>query len=483
MIKKLSAAAAIAILAAPASSHAQPINIGVAPGVSRAQPAPERQPAAVPQRPAKPKPQRAAKPQPAKKPASAVEARPAAKPQPVAQPQPAAAPQKPAAHAVASSANATMPFPDRLTAAQASLASKLVQELAGSKKAMIVVSPASVAGAAATLDLGASADLRTSLHTVLGFQNGSAAADLAALRLAIDGLKQPAQPALPLKLANAVVFDQAVSLAPSADETLKKAGVEHAVADLRAPASIDQINKRMREQTGGLITEILDRSPTGASLIVLNALHFKDQWKAPFNRADTKPAAFQRLSGAAATVSTMHLPQGKHMFRQDEKFVAIDMPYAHDRFSMVVVTTRGTGPAAPAAFASVGDWLGGRGFKLVSGELALPHFDVSASEDVTGPLDRLGLQKARLAPGALPGFTSDPARITRLVQRMELRVNEEGTEAAAATAVVAERGVDPDYVQMVVDKPFVFALRDKTTGLILMAGYVGEPTSLATAAR
>jgi serpin B len=115
--------------------------------------------------------------------------------------------------------------------------------------------------------------------------------------------------------------------------------------------------------------------------------------------------------------------------------------------------------------------------------LALPHFDVSGSEDITGALDRLGLKAARVAPGALAGFTADPAGITRVVQRMELRLNEEGTEAAAVTAAIVERSFDPSYVRMVVDKPFMFALRDKVTGLILMAGYVGEPTALATAAR
>jgi len=150
---------------------------------------------------------------------------------------------------------------------------------------------------------------------------------------------------------------------------------------------------------------------------------------------------------------------------------------------MVVVTTRGEQPAAPAAFAGTGEWLAGKGFAAASGELALPHFDVSASEDLTPTLDQLGLKTARLAPGSLSGFTADPVRITRVQQRVELRLNEEGTEMAAATVAAIERGVDADYIRMAVNRPFVFALRDKETGLVLAAGYVGEPTTLATAAR
>jgi serpin B len=280
-----------------------------------------------------------------------------------------------------------------------------------------------------------------------------------------------------------VLFDQKVNPYPGVALAFKQAAVDHAVLDFSSADSADKINARVREQTGGMIPEIVDRGPTGASLLVLNALHFKDKWKTPFDRADTKPEPFKRVGGQTVTVSTMHLPEGRYRFRQDARFTGIELPYSDPRFSMVVVTTRGERPAPVRTFRGASDWLSGKGFAEGPGELALPHFAVSAREDLTRPLDALGLREARLMPGALPGFTADPARITRLVQRIELRVNEEGTEASAATAVMAERGVDPNYVKMVVDKPFMFALRDNTTGLILIAGYVGQPSALATAAQ
>ena len=375
-------------------------------------------------------------------------------------------------------------FRNRLATAQGRLAVNVLQQLAATKKPMLVISPASIAGAAATLNLGASAPLRTSLHAVLGFhQDDDIPGDLAALQKTIVSLRAPAQPALPLKFANAIVFDDSVALYPGAAMALTQAGVDHSVANLQSPESAAAINKRVSDSTAGLIPEILDRAPAGASLLVLNAMHFKDRWKAPFDRANTHPAPFKRVSGAPATVSTMQLPQGRHLFRQDASFVGVELPYAQDRFSMVIVTTRGERAAPLRDFSNVGEWLTGKGFAPAQGELALPHFDVSNGEDLTPALDQLGLRTARIAPGSLAGFTADPARITRVVQRLELRLNEEGTQAAAATAAMAERGVDKDYVRMVVDKPFMFALRDSVTGLILMAGYVGEPIALATAAR
>jgi len=117
------------------------------------------------------------------------------------------------------------------------------------------------------------------------------------------------------------------------------------------------------------------------------------------------------------------------------------------------------------------------------GELALPRFDLSSQEELTAVVDGLGLRAARLSPGALAGFSPDRGTISRLVQRIELRVEEEGTEAAAATAAIVERGGTEQYVRMVVDKPFIFALRDTRRGLVLVAGYVGRPTTIASASR
>lgn len=383
-------------------------------------------------------------------------------------------------------AQATKPdvFTERLAVAQARLALDMVQRLSTPNKHMVAVSPASLAGAAAALDLGASNQMRDALHTILGFRRSAdSGADLAALRTSVERLAATEQGASPLKFANSIVFDDSVTLYPGVALAFKQARLDHAVLDFSSPTTADAVNKRIHEQTNGLIPEIIDRAPGGASLLVLNALHFKDRWNTPFDRANTKPAAFKRVSGVPVMVSTMHLPQGRYLFRRSPRFVGIELPYANPRFSMVIVTTRAERAAPARTFRPVGEWLTGKGFALAEGDLALPHFDVSSREDLTRALDTLGLRSARLSPNALAGFSADPARITRVMQRVELRLNEEGTETAAATAVAVERGVDPAYVRMVVDRPFVFALRDAASGLMLVAGYVAQPGTLATAAR
>jgi len=79
-------------------------------------------------------------------------------------------------------------------------------------------------------------------------------------------------------------------------------------------------------------------------------------------------------------------------------------------------------------------------------------------------------------PDALSGFSAMSLMITRVVQKLDLRLNEEGTEAAAATAVVTTRSLGTKgQIRMIIDKPFMFALRDQKTGLILFMGYVNVP--------
>jgi serpin B len=109
----------------------------------------------------------------------------------------------------------------------------------------------------------------------------------------------------------------------------------------------------------------------------------------------------------------------------------------------------------------------------------MPKLALSATDELLPPLDALGLATARHSPTALEGFSDDPLRIARVLQKIELRVDEEGTEGAAATAVMTTRGLGPpDHIRMIVDKPFVFALRDDKTGLILFMGYVGAPPNV-----
>jgi serpin B len=248
------------------------------------------------------------------------------------------------------------------------------------------------------------------------------------------------------------------------------------VDNLSNPEIVDRINRWVKDKTRELIPSILEEAPETLGLIAVNALYFKDKWQVQFDPAKTQAAPFQSLS-SNVDVSMMHSPVAKFAFRQDERFIASELAYAHDDFRLVVVTTK-SAPAGSADFAPVGAWLGGRGFEMRNGEIGMPKLSLSTVEELLQPLDAMGLRLARQRKDALEQFSDEDLIISRVVQKLELRLSEEGTEAAAATAVVTTRSLaHDDHVKMVVDKPFVFALRDRKTGLILFMGYVGAPPS------
>ncbi len=375
---------------------------------------------------------------------------------------------------------------DDLLAAQARLGENLIRYLAGRGKAdaagNFVVSPASIASILSFVDLGAGNMMRSAIHRTLGFKHVArrtqADEDLRSLRNGVSAIIAKSAGDSPLALANLLAFDRAVRPKQLALLGLSGAGADVLVDSLSNPEIVDRINRWVKDKTRDLIPSILEEAPETLGLVAVNALYFKDKWQVQFNQAKTQTEKFQSLSGNV-DVAMMHSPVAKFAFRQDERFIAGELGYAHDDFKLVVVTTK-SAPTNPADFAPVAGWLGGQGFETRNGEIGMPKLSLSSVEELLRPLDAMGLRDARQRKDALEQFSDDDLIISRVVQKLELRLSEEGTEAAAATAVVTTRSIAPDdHVKMIVDKPFVFALRDRKTGLILFMGYVGAPPKTA----
>jgi serine protease inhibitor len=375
---------------------------------------------------------------------------------------------------------------DDLLAAQAQLGENLIRYLAGRGKAdaagNFVVSPASIASILSFVDLGAGNMMRSAIHRTLGFKPATrrqqADEDLRSLRNSVSAIIAKSAGDSPLALANLLAFDRAVKPKQLALLGLSGAGADVLVDSLSNPEIVDRINRWVKDKTRDLIPSILEEAPETLGLVAVNALYFKDKWQVQFNPARTQTEKFQSPSGNVDVVM-MHSPVAKFAFRQDERFIASELGYAHDDFKLVVVTTKSS-PASAADFAPVAGWLGGQGFETRNGEIGMPKLSLSSVEELLRPLDAMGLRAARQRKDALEQFSDEDLIISRVVQKLELRLSEEGTEAAAATAVVTTRSIAPDdHVKMIVDKPFVFALRDRKTGLILFMGYIGAPPKTA----
>jgi len=380
------------------------------------------------------------------------------------------------------SADAKNPGRDDLSVAQLRLGENLIRHIADHGKAgaggNLIVSPASVACSLSFVDLGASNPMRAAIHQALGFKPAAKRQieqDLSALRNSVSAIIARSSSDGPLALANLLAFDLSTKPRQLALLGLSGAGADVLVDHLGDPNTVGRINAWVRQRTRELIPSIIDEAPEEIGLVAINALYFKDRWRTPFDLARTQPEPFETASGKPVDVKMMHSPVAKFGFRQDDRFIAAELGYANDAFKLVVVTTKSTAGRV-AEFAAVAGWLGGQEFAMSNGEIGMPKLSLTAAEEMLRPLDALGLRTARQMPDALSGFSAMSLMITRVVQKLDLRLNEEGTEAAAATAVVTTRSLGTmGHIRMIIDKPFMFALRDQKTGLILFMGYVNVP--------
>jgi serpin B len=364
---------------------------------------------------------------------------------------------------------------DILLSSQLRLGQRLLDYLTDSSGANVMVSPASLAAVMAMLSTGASRPLQHAIHHVLGFHGTSrmSARHIAELKAAIDHTLRQANDDSALALANMIVIDPQSRPRPQTLAKLAVEGADVSVEDLRKPETARRINDWVALRTRNLIPSILDGPFSHPGLVAVNALYFKDKWKRPFDPAQTRTEPFHLVGHKSVDASMMYSPDGRYRFRQDHRFIATELPYANDDFKLVIVTTKPR-PARAHQFARVAHWLDGESFAESRGLIALPRLSLSGDVDLLRALDAMGLVPARQRRDAFRKLAAVPQRLSRIVQKTKLKIDEEGTEAAAATAVTTVRAAAIDnYIRMVVDKPFVFALRDKRTGLVLLNGYVG----------
>jgi serpin B len=177
---------------------------------------------------------------------------------------------------------------------------------------------------------------------------------------------------------------------------------------------------------------------------------------------------FHRLAGPPDSVDMMRF-RGPFLARQDHGVTAVDLPFKTAGLSLVLVT----GTDRPAGAAELAEHaealLQGKAFDKAEGELAMPKFVLSTTSELLDPLKTMGLKNE-----ALTGLAPKAPSLSQVRQRVTLSVDEKGAEAAAATAAAASRSLQTNFLKIAFDKPFLFALRDQTTGFIIVAGYVGE---------
>jgi serine protease inhibitor len=292
-------------------------------------------------------------------------------------------------------------------------------------------------------------------------------------------------PAVTLTLANSLWIDERTyPVNPTftqADETYYGA----TVGDLSgAPANV---NAWADAETHGLIPQILppDLPPSAFKVaIIANTLYFKGKWTTAFDPSQTDAGVFTLGGGSEVSADLMHqagtFPYLESTFN-GSGFQAIRLPYGDGRLGMLIVLPQAGTPIGPfiagVTLQDLTRWIAGLQPAAVS--IALPRFSAQYSHNLVPALTSLGMGVAFLPNVADFNALAPLAYVSAVFHSTVVEVDESGTTAAAATAIPITTAVAPESITMTMDRPFLYAIEDKSTGELLFIGILMNPAPIA----
>ncbi len=381
-------------------------------------------------------------------------------------------------------------IPDALAPLTA-LAAGLYDALAA-KPGNLVLSPYSVAVALAMTVNGAQGQTAEEMRDVLGVADLDRFNDgLNALTQHVEGLAgkvkrgDDSTAELALDTANALFGQRDTEWQePFLDILASSYGAGMRLVDYKAAAEAARtlINDWTATQTHDRIPEILAEGVIDqlTRLVLVNAIYLKAPWEEPFDTSSTAKRPFRTVDGQTVQADTMSLGLSSSGYAHGDDWEAVRILYAGSALAMtVVLPAEGRLDQVSAAVA------GGRLPEILAAnkptmvQLSLPKWEFRTQSALADVLKAMGMPTA-FDPNAadFSGMTEqEQLFISAVAHEAFIAVDEEGTEAAAATAVVMGTTSMPQYQEVVVDRPFLFVIHDVEQGAPLFLGRVSDPTA------
>jgi serine protease inhibitor len=357
---------------------------------------------------------------------------------------------------------------------------KKVNEISGSS-ANMMVSPLSVSMALGMTRNGAANGTLEAMTNALGFAGMSDTEINESYKYIIEtfaGL----DPKVKLQIANSIWYHNTFSVEQAFIQTNQQYfDASVTPLDFSSPTAVQLINAWVNEKTNTLIPKIIDEIPGGTVMYLVNAVYFKGQWRNQFDKGNTQKKPFRLADGTEIQAESM-IQHETHPFYQGSGFIAIELPYNQGNYVMSILL-----PDAGKTVDDVISSLSQENWNTWSGQFAnrdiqlqLPKFKYEYNEKQMKPiLSDMGIGVAFDPDNAdFTRINSDGGLyISKVIHKTYIENNEEGTEAAAVTAVevgVTSAGPDQTYY-FTIDRPFVYFIQEKSTGTILFIGTVMNP--------
>lgn len=329
-----------------------------------------------------------------------------------------------------------------------------------------VISPLSLAYALAMAAEGAVGQTRQEILDALGAED---AAEVAALQSSPSesGLRQANAAFLPGRMV------------PNEDYVNRLAEGYGAKWFGQEETSVKAINRWTEDVTDGMIDKILDELPDGTQLVLLNAIAMDAKWQSPFNPDASREDVFH-APGGDETVMFMH-KKFHADYGERENVQLLRLRYRDCGLSMLIALPEAGGMDA------VLDGLCAEGLDYFSFredqvkiDLSMPRTDIAVTNGMNEALQSLGVERAFSDEADFSGITQEmPLKIDSVLQKARMILDEDGTRAAAATAIVKAAGAMPmpeEIVEFDMNRPFAFVIADEASGAVCFAGIVANPT-------
>lgn len=287
-------------------------------------------------------------------------------------------------------------------------------------------------------------------------------------------------PKVELSISNAIFYRNTFAVKPdfiATNQNFYQAEVE-GLDFTNATATLEKVNGWVNTKTKGKIDKIIEEVSDEAVMYLLNAIYFNGEWKYRFDSKETYDMPFTKEDRSTVQAPTMHI-ENPFNYYSNPNFELLEMPYGNGKYSMLIFLPE-TGKTTNDVISlmtseNVNDWI----TKLTEQkkEVFLPKFEFKFDDSLVNELIALGMTDAFNASKADLSGISEAAKlvISEVKHKSYIKVDERGTEAAAVTGITIEvTSVGPDN-SFRVDHPFVFAIREKDTNVILFVGKVLNP--------
>ena len=346
-----------------------------------------------------------------------------------------------------------------------------------------IVSPISITYALGMLNNGAAGETQAEINKVLGFGETGA-----------DGINDFCRKMLTeapnldkltkVMIANTIYMNKGYELKP---DFITKANTyydaEPETRDFFDGKTRDVINKWGNDHTEGMIPEVLKEGEFDPSAVsyLLNAIYFKGAWAEKFDKGNTKDETFTTETGKKKQVPMMHQ---EHVFNytEDETCQTLSLPYGNNAYCMTILLPKeGKTINDVAQTLTAETWkkkkLRMHGFNV---DVKLPRFESKSDLGLIEIMSALGMPTAFTQAADFSNFCNAPTYIGLMKQVAKIKLNEEGTEAAAITVIMMDlsasgRPSEPQRVNFHATRPFLYVISEQSTGAIFFIGqYMGD---------